>query len=484
MPSFSPEQDAALKAVADWLKAKPGQGGTPLIFRLFGYAGTGKTTLARHIAEHVDGKVLFAAFTGKAALVMRSKGCERASTIHSLIYKPRESGEEVPSFDLWDDAPASKAALIVIDECSMVDSELGRDVKSFGVPLLVLGDPAQLPPIQGGGFFTDADPDAMLTEVHRQAEGNPIIRLSMDIRAGRELEPGSYGETQIVSREDLDGQRVLDADQVLVGRNATRRAYNARLRQRRGFEGELPASGDKLVCLRNNKRKGLFNGALWSVKEKPSTRRDIIKMRLQPDDGFAGKGIKVSVRPECFTGGIEGVEWPLRKRFDEFDYGYVLTVHKAQGSQWDDVVLFDESAAFTESRQRWLYTGVTRSVGRWSPWRRAAAGSWRSSTRSSSRSDRRGSRAHRRTTGAAAPERGAAPRLRRASSAATTVSIRTGAACARWRAWPAGRWLRSRRGVSRERRHRRRRRGQRGRCALRRPAGGRAPARRYRRRGW
>src|SRR5262247_2671908 len=119
MPAFSPEQDAALAAVADWLKAKPGRGNTPLIFRLFGYAGTGKTTLAKHIAEAVDGKVLFAAFTGKAAQVMRAKGCVSASTIHSLIYKPRDSGEEIPSFDLWDDAPASKAKLIVIDECSM-----------------------------------------------------------------------------------------------------------------------------------------------------------------------------------------------------------------------------------------------------------------------------------------------------------------------------------------------------------------------------
>jgi exodeoxyribonuclease-5 len=87
-------------------------------------------------------------------------------------------------------------------------------------------------------------------------------------------------------------------------------------------------------------------------------------MRIQPEDGFAGKGIKVSVRPECFTGGIEGIEWPLRKRHDEFDYGYVLTVHKAQGSQWDDVVLFDESFAFQESRARWLYTGVTRAARR------------------------------------------------------------------------------------------------------------------------
>jgi exodeoxyribonuclease-5 len=364
MTVFTPHQDDALNAVAAWLKAKPGKGATPQIFRLFGYAGTGKTTLARHLAQAVDGTVLYAAFTGKAALVMRSKGCERASTIHSLIYKTRESGEEVPSFDLWDDAPASKAALIVIDECSMVDAELGRDLTSFGVPLLVLGDPAQLPPIAGGGFFTEAEPDAMLTEVHRQACDNPIIRLSMDIREGRTLEPGRYGETAIVTKGDLDPQRVIDADQVLVGRNATRRAYNMRMRERRGFKGALPATGDKLVCLRNNKRKGLFNGALWSVKEKPSSRRDILRMRIQSDDGFAGKGIKVSVRPECFVGGIEALEWPLRKRHDEFDYGYVLTVHKAQGSQWDDVVLFDESFAFQETRARWLYTGVTRAAQR------------------------------------------------------------------------------------------------------------------------
>src|SRR3954449_12440379 len=223
MPVFTPHQDAALTAASNWLK---GARGRASIFRLFGYAGTGKTTLVKHIAEGVDGKVLFAAFTGKAACVMRSKGCYSASTIHSLIYKTRESGEEVPSFDLWDEAPASKAALIVIDECSMVDAELGRDLMSFGVPLLVLGDPAQLPPIQGGGFFTEVEPDAMLTEVHRQAEDNPIIRLSMDIRAGERPKPGDYGDTQVVRRDDLDPQRVIEAEQVLVGRNATRRAYN------------------------------------------------------------------------------------------------------------------------------------------------------------------------------------------------------------------------------------------------------------------
>ena len=158
---------------------------------------------------------------------------------------------------------------------------------------------------------------------------------------------------------------MLDADQVLVGRNATRRAYNVRMRERRGFAGELPSAGDKLVCLRNNRSKGLFNGGLWTVKERgarasrhhehaaPARRR-----------GCAARGVKVSVRPECFTGGIEELEWQRRKPYDEFDYGYVLTVHKAQGSQWDDVVLFDEIFAFPDSRERWLYTGVTRAAKR------------------------------------------------------------------------------------------------------------------------
>jgi exodeoxyribonuclease-5 len=359
MPTFTPHQQAALKAASAWLETKPGP-----IFRLFGYAGTGKTTLAKHVAQGVDGKILFAAYTGKAALVMRSKGCYGASTIHRLIYKPRERNEETPSFELWDRAPASKAKLIIIDECSMVDAELARDLLSFDVPLLALGDPAQLPPIAGGGFFTNVQPDAMLTEVHRQAQNDPIVRLSMDIRAGRPLVPGQYGATQVVRRADLDPKRVLDADQILVGRNVTRRAYNMRLRERRGFADTLPMQGDKLVCLRNNRRKGLFNGGLWKVIEKPKTKRGIIQMRLAPDDDVGEEIVKVSVRRECFTGDLEQLDWSARKPFDEFDFGYVLTVHKAQGSQWDDVVLFDESGAFQDNRERWLYTGVTRAAKR------------------------------------------------------------------------------------------------------------------------
>src|SRR5947207_10880096 len=222
MPSFTPHQDAALAAVAAWLKAKPGRG-APQVFRLFGYAGTGKTTFAKHIAQHVSGKVRFAAFTGKAASVMRSKGCAGATTLHGMIYQAHDSGEETPSFDLWHEGPAANAKLIVIDECSMVDAELGRDLLSFGVPLLVLGDPAQLPPIQGGGFFTAAEPDAMLTELHRQAQDDPIVHLSMQVRAGEPLVPGRYGRSPRVPRNALDPHRALDTDPILVRRPRTRR---------------------------------------------------------------------------------------------------------------------------------------------------------------------------------------------------------------------------------------------------------------------
>ena len=207
-------------------------------------------------------------------------------------------------------------------------------------------------------------PDAMLTEVHRQAQDDPIVRMSMDVREGRELEIGRHGESEVVPRSELDPDRVMGADQVLVGRNNTRRAYNMRVRQRQNIEDQFPVAGDKLVCLRNNRKKGLFNGGLWLVKERGAKRGGIITMRIHPDEGESGKPVKVSVRQECFSGGIDTFEWPQRKPYDEFDFGYVLTVHKSQGSQWDDVVLFDESFAFQDSRARWLYTGITRAAKR------------------------------------------------------------------------------------------------------------------------
>ena len=364
--AWSPQQDDALKQTAEWLKRSDRQ-----VFRLFGYAGTGKTTLARHLAEDIDGDVCFGAFTGKAAHVLRQKGCEDAGTIHSLIYRPRSAKEEEdtddeedsgPQFALKRDSAAATARLIVIDECSMVDEDLGRDLLSFGAPVLVLGDPAQLPPVKGGGFFTDAEPDVMLTEVHRQAQDNPIVRMSMTIREGGTLDYGVYGDSQVIGRKEIDKHHILSADQVLVGTNRTRRLYNRRIRELKDYTTPMPAVGDKLVCLRNDKSKGLLNGGLWTVKRLRQPKGNTLRFDVEPEDDMAGKAVKVSVLPAMFEDGAEQIPYTIRRKADEFDYGYALTVHKAQGSQWDDVVLFDESWAFREHKDRWLYTAVTRAA--------------------------------------------------------------------------------------------------------------------------
>jgi len=368
---FSPQQDEALKAVARWLKS-----GQPQIFRLFGYAGTGKTTLARYFADHVDGQVQFAAFTGKAAQVLRAKGAVNARTIHSLIYRPR--GEEAvsdeatgktsinPTFSLNRQSPIARAKLVVVDECSMVDEQLGRDLMTFGTPILVLGDPAQLPPISGGGFFTEHEPDCLLTEIHRQARDNPIIRLALDVREGREFMHGDYGTAQVIGRDQVNQDLVLAADQVLVGTNRTRRRYNQRLRELKGFESVLPQAGDKLVCLRNDPAKGLLNGSLWKVMTASrETVKPGVNLLVSPEEDDPERGVaKIKLLKAAFEEPDTEIPWQTKKRFDDFDFGYALTVHKAQGSQWDNVVLFDESYAFKDTRQRWLYTAITRAAER------------------------------------------------------------------------------------------------------------------------
>ncbi|MCR6499853.1 ATP-dependent RecD-like DNA helicase [Shinella sp. CPCC 101442] len=366
---FAPQQDEALKAVATWLK----DGREPL-FRLFGYAGTGKTTLARHFAENVDGDVLFAAFTGKAAQVLRSKGATNAKTIHSLIYRPRGeeevSDEETgktsisPMFSINRQSPVAKAALVVVDECSMVDEALGRDLMSFGTPILVLGDPGQLPPVTGGGYFTNQEPDYLLTDIHRQARDNPIIRLAMQVREGNDIGYGDYGAARVIGRDEVDQSLVLEADQVLVGTNRTRRRYNQRLRELKGFSTDYPQSGDKLVCLRNDPAKGLLNGSLWQVmSSSKETVKPGINLMIRPEDDDMDRGAaKIKLLKAAFENLEEEIPWSTRKRYDEFDFGYALTVHKAQGSQWNDVVLFDESFAFRDTRERWLYTAITRAA--------------------------------------------------------------------------------------------------------------------------
>lgn len=358
---FSSQQQTAISAVDAWLKhdTKDKQ-----VFRLFGFAGTGKTTIARHLAEGLNGSTVYAAFTGKAALMMRRNGCVGASTIHSLIYKTVEHGDGLVTFEWNPDSEAADADLIVIDECSMVGNELALDLLRFGKPVLVLGDPAQLPPVKDGGYFTDAKPDVMLTEIHRQARDNPIIALATSVRQGEVLGYGTYGESRIVRRGVLSDDEVVGADQLLVGKNDTRKAFNAKIRKILGRASVMPEIGDRLVCLRNDKAVGIFNGGIFEVTEVPKRRKrkDFIRLRVQSEDFPNRAALMVQVRREFFFGGLDNLDWRELRNSQQFDFGYALTTHKAQGSQWSNVIVYDESAVFREDARKWLYTAITRAA--------------------------------------------------------------------------------------------------------------------------
>lgn len=364
----SPQQLNAIAAVQAWLKDPNGK----QVFRLFGYAGTGKTTLAKVLAASVKGLVLFATFTGKASLVLRKKGCEDASTIHSLIYKVdinERTGEAI--FSLNTESDLCDAKLLIVDEVSMVGEELARDLLCFGKRILVLGDPAQLPPVKDEGFFINEAPDIMLTEVHRQALDNPIIRMSMEIREGGRLERGEYGACRVIGCGDVSQDElrelVLGADQLLCGLNRTRVTYNRRIRSLKDLAGAAepwhPAAGDRLICLKNKRTKSLFNGAMFDAVQVCDKFR-CFDIEVQSIDEEERDPLTVEVAEEFFNGTEHTIDWRERRRYDEFTFGWAITCHKSQGSQWDNVIVFDESGAFREHRSNWLYTAVTRAAER------------------------------------------------------------------------------------------------------------------------
>ena len=390
MPEWSPQQSRAVDSVGSWLKSKDKP-----FYQLAGYAGTGKTTLARHLASLMDGPVYFAAYTGKAAHVLMKSGATNVSTIHKLIYKPKDRSQQKlreleaerakllthkpvpqtllekvdnairierenlnrPAFALNPESPLLGGKLLVVDEYSMIDTQMGEDLLSFGCPILLLGDPGQLPPVKGQPYFR-GKPDTLLTEIHRQAADNPIIWMSKEVREGRDLRPGNYGSSRVVPHGNLPKEElrsmILSADQLLVGRNATRASSNARVRELLGRTDPLPQKDDKLICLRNNHDVGLLNGQLWTCRQDSVFTGEHVILDLQDMD--SPSRLEVLAHPQYFTGGQP--EFWDRKDAEEFDYGYAMTVHKSQGSQWDNGVLLDEW--YGKDRTQWLYTGLTR----------------------------------------------------------------------------------------------------------------------------
>lgn len=396
---WNAQQIEALDRVGEWLRLR-----TQPFFYLAGFAGTGKTTLARHLTQGVK-NTMFAAYTGKAAHVLTKKKCP-ATTIHRMIYQPRAKAiekllrlqEELkrlspdskeyrelaykikleqqdlkkPSFTLNRDGPASLANLIVIDECSMVNEDMGYDLLSFNKPILVLGDPGQLPPVKGTGFFTNRRPDYTLTEIMRQAKENPIIQLSLDIREGRRMKLGRYvgvdqesGEEMVLDVRPMDmvtDDDELNSQQLLCGLNRTRRALNIKIRRQLGFNSPLPCKQDKLVCLRNDYNVNLLNGGQWRVVKDGIYRGgDKVQLDLHDIDSPEEK-VECDAWSQYFDGDPDDIPYNRQLTAQEFDYGYAMTVHKSQGSQWDNVLLYDESHVFTSNRKEWLYTGITRAA--------------------------------------------------------------------------------------------------------------------------
>lgn len=397
----SAQQQEALDAIEGWWNGSDGQ-----VFRLFGYAGTGKTTIARLVPEMLGlvGRVRFAAYTGKAAHVLAKKGCTPVSTIHSLIYRPVEVIAECPYGDACEarnvelntcahmikslefslkesldpepsatddvDVDATRETrLLILDEVSMVSDDLARDVMSFGVRVLVLGDPAQLPPIHGSGYFVNAEPDFMLTEVHRQAAESPVLRLATAVRTtGRTGRPSSRPSMA----------QLMEAGQILVWRNATRWSIVRTLRAFAGRPAGVPTVGDRVMCLANNRGLGIFNGQqFWvtgvSVKAQDASGTTVYTLSLvdeQPAvytidvmaDGFRDQKGEEEVR----RNGSRGT-WAA------MTFANAITVHKAQGSEWDTVIVVDESSGIewmhnkrgedgAAARRTWLYTAITRAA--------------------------------------------------------------------------------------------------------------------------
>ena len=416
--TLSDTQQHAITAIKHWFENDTGR---QQVFRLFGYAGTGKSTITALAMQAlgldhmprigtITGGVLFAAFTGKAALVMTRKGTP-ASTIHSLIYRVSEATpEEIarvekelfdlqrglgrmgpaerifaetqirrlelrlsdihrPTFVLNDQSRVRDADLIVLDEVSMVGPEMAADLLAFGKPILVLGDPGQLPPIKGTGAFTEAKPDVMLTEIHRQAGESAIIRLATMARQGIEIPPGEHdAHVWKLPRHAVGSQQMLRGGQVICGRNNTRLWLNSGMKAAAGFPAPYPAGeSEKIICLKNRNDLGLVNGMFVSLADIRDEGGIAFSATVATEDGA-----EIAGRHRFYKGHYddhvqrdpdrERRDWRELRSLIETSWGYAITCHKSQGSQWENVIVYDDRLSRTaEDRARWLYTAITRA---------------------------------------------------------------------------------------------------------------------------
>lgn len=377
---LSKDQKQAFNKIMQWYISK---NKVPFI-TLGGYAGTGKTTLISIIKKELNIlskgklKVAFCSYTGRAAQNLKNKleenksieARDTISTIHGLIYKPIESDHGVITG--WLKRDEIESELIIVDEASMIDELIWNDLMSFGVPIIAVGDHGQLPPIRGS-FNLMEKPHLKLEEIHRQERGNPIIEVSIYARETGKVPAKEYSNKVVkYTPEDFNFQEMssellenYNTDTlILCGYNTTRNKINQFVRNALGYEVAEPREGDRVICLRNNHKKGIYNGMLGTITNINTLNENWYEVEIDMDGSKSPYIGKIYAPQFGATQAINFTKDRIKaKDGDLFDFGYALTVHKAQGSQAKRVVLFEERFAKMDDAQwkSWLYTGITRA---------------------------------------------------------------------------------------------------------------------------
>lgn len=327
------------------------------LFRIGGYAGTGKTTIARHIVEKNEGAMV-CAFTGKAAYRLQQKGLSIAQTIHRTIY------DYDPGNNKFHRKGSVDGKYFLIDEGSMVSTPLWEDITHFDKPVILLGDPGQLEPV-GKDPNLMKDPDIVLDKIHRQAEQSGIIRFATDIRLGKynnirlgfinlgDKYPDVYIDRGPPSKED-----VLWADIIICGFNATRHKINKWYRQINGYKG-LINKNEQVICLKNNMEIGVFNGQILTISAVHSHYKGLYFTADTNDDGELFKDMPFWT--DSFGRNVKQDKIKNIRLKVIADYSYAITCHKSQGSEWDKVLVIDQQCPRAWEPARWRYTAITRA---------------------------------------------------------------------------------------------------------------------------
>ena len=367
--------------------------GNEQVFEVSGAAGTGKTTLILYLIERlgldIHSEVLFVAYMGKAVSQLARHGLP-AKTIHSAIYNYEkvpardENGalifrangkvKMVGRFELKDHI-SKKIKLIVLDEGSTVDKKLAEDLKSFKIPIIVLGDLNQLPPPFGSPYFLQ-NPDVILTDILRQKEGDPIIWLSQQVLAGNPLVPGVYGHSAVIKKSELDDFHLKWADIVLTGTNWLRFKINTHFRENiKSYKRlDYPHIGEKVICRKNNWDRCIDDGiyltngtsGVVTYVERESYNGKSMKIDFKPD--FSKSEIRnLSIDYDrLMTQNIKDVVKQEESQFfdytlDAFEFAYAITIHSSQGSQWPNCLMMAEQFMSPKDQKKLLYTGITRA---------------------------------------------------------------------------------------------------------------------------